>query len=185
MKNELLKKISKGDRQAFNEFYAKSFYDVLQKVQIFIKNESDIDGVVSEVFFQIWKNSKKIYKTHDIEAYIFIMIRNISYRHLRAKTKMFDYITIDTLFEETYGYESYIETSLEDKELVSIYEKAIKTLPKRCKQIYLLSREHKLKNKEIASLLDLTEGTVEQHMNTAIKKIIKYIELRYPSLQYS
>ena len=79
--------------------------------------------------------------------------------------------------------ESAIENELITNEMISVYNKAINALPERCKLIFLMVREEKLRHKEIAQILSITEGTIEQQMNIAIKKIVAIVKAHYPSLK--
>jgi len=76
-----------------------------------------------------------------------------------------------------------IEGEMIEQEMLDTYRKAVEELPERCKLIFLMVREEKLKHKEIAQILGITEGTIEQQMNIAIKKILAVVRKHYPSLR--
>jgi RNA polymerase sigma-70 factor (ECF subfamily) len=60
---------------------------------------------------------------------------------------------------------------LQAKQTEELVYKLIEQLPPRCKQIFVLSRKEFLSNKEIASLMELNEKTVENQISIAIKFI--------------
>jgi RNA polymerase sigma-70 factor (ECF subfamily) len=60
---------------------------------------------------------------------------------------------------------------LQAKQTEELVNKLIEQLPPRCKQIFVLSRKEFLSNKEIASLMELNEKTIENQISIAIKFI--------------
>ncbi len=52
-----------------------------------------------------------------------------------------------------------------------IIEEAILLLPPKCKEVFLLSRESGMKNKQIAETLGISVKAVEKHITKAIKQI--------------
>lgn len=68
----------------------------------------------------------------------------------------------DNLYEEQWSL--YNET-----ELRQALDNAISKLPQRCREVFVLSRFENLKNKEIAERLGITEKTVENQINKALR----------------
>ena len=61
------------------------------------------------------------------------------------------------------------------KETQAIINQAIKLLPPRCQQIFVLSRKEMLTHKQIAQIMELSEKTIENQITIAIKAIKAYI----------
>jgi RNA polymerase sigma-70 factor (ECF subfamily) len=68
---------------------------------------------------------------------------------------------------------------LEAKELENIIGKAIDSLPERCYAVFSLKRFGALKNKEIASKLNISEKTVENYTTLAFSKIRETIKKHF------
>ena len=49
-----------------------------------------------------------------------------------------------------------VDSDLLDAEMTEVYNKALSELPERCKLIFLLAREERMKHKEIAQALSIT-----------------------------
>ena len=62
-----------------------------------------------------------------------------------------------------------------DQERRELIQSAINSLPNKCREVFRLTMSDKLKHKEIAKLLDISEKTVEAHVASAYKKIQAYI----------
>ena len=58
-------------------------------------------------------------------------------------------------------------------------EKAINTLPQRCKLIFKLVKEEGLAYKEVADILRISVKTVDAQLVTALRKITLAIKLDY------
>ena len=69
---------------------------------------------------------------------------------------------------------------LEFKELELSVKEAIEKLPNKQKQVFILSREHGLKQAEISRLLHITVPTVKSHITQAVHFIRKECKNIYP-----
>ena len=57
------------------------------------------------------------------------------------------------------------------KELVTQINAVVKTLPKKCRIVYSLSRNKQLSHKEISEKLNISTKTVENHIGFALKTL--------------
>ena len=163
MKNEfilktLLSHVAKGDYASFRELFDIQYATVNRFVGYFLPNKEDREGVVSEVF---------------------IISRNESFHYLKQKEHQRQNISIDELPIDLYIDTNEVDSDLLDAEMTEVYNKALSELPERCKLIFLLAREERMKHKEIAQALSITEGTVEQQMNIAIRKMLDAVSRYY------
>ena len=55
--------------------------------------------------------------------------------------------------------------------MIQRLNRAIEALPPKCKMAFKLVREDKLKYKEVASILEISIKTVENHLVNAVKKL--------------
>lgn len=172
---EYLIKISDGDSDVFRLFYNENYIQIYRIVSYYIASREAREEVVSDVFFKIWTNRKKLTKIDNIDSYLFILARNESFDYIK-KTK--EAISIDDLPIGIVSQEMKPDDSIIDKELNLQIEKSIQELPYNCKLIFLMVREQGLKYKEVASILNISEKTVNAQMVIAIKKLSKAL-LKY------
>ena len=71
------------------------------------------------------------------------------------------------------------ESLMEDNEYELLIQEAINSLPPKCKEVFRLVLSDKLKNREIAELLSISESTVNEHIALAYKRITLYVKKRY------
>lgn len=61
--------------------------------------------------------------------------------------------------------------NIEYKELTEQVSSVVNTLPDKCREVYKLSREECLSHKEIASQLNISTKTVENHLTKALRQL--------------
>jgi RNA polymerase sigma-70 factor (family 1) len=165
------------DETAFRELFF-SFYGPLKKFAIgFVKLQEPAEEIVSDVFIEIWKRRKHLMEIEDLKVYMYICVRNESIRKLQQQRKN---LTV-SLDDFTYQFASnYIrpDEAMLNSELIQKIQAAINDLPPRCKLVYKLAKEDKLKYKDISAILQISIKTVDNHLATALKKIASAINFR-------
>lgn len=174
----VLLSVSRGDQRAFADLFNLYYSDLYRFVRYFL-SETDAEDVVSEVFVSLWNSRKKLTLVKNFKSYIYTMARNEAYGHLRLENKIQN-VSLDDMPVSLSICEESAEGRIIEKEMIDVYNKAVAQLPERCKLVFLMVREEKLKYKEIAEVLQITTGTIEQQMNQAIKRIAETIEQTYP-----
>ena len=64
-----------------------------------------------------------------------------------------------------------VEDDLWKSDIKEAVQKAILSLPEKCREVFTLSKLDGLKNREIADKLNISEKTVERHMSIALSKL--------------
>ncbi|HMQ43786.1 MAG TPA: sigma-70 family RNA polymerase sigma factor [Mariniflexile sp.] len=106
--------------------------------------------VVQEIWISVWERRTKIDNTN-IEGYLFRAVRFKIYNQFRTLKYR------DKLIEEfVQNYKSQIPVNTTDehiqfKDTETIIFSTVNGLPKKCKQVFQLSRFEGLKNNEIAT----------------------------------
>jgi len=177
---EIINRIARKDKKAFRLFYNHFYPSVYRYTSYFLSAKEDCEEVVSDVFFIIWRRGIELTAVKNMRAYLYTITRNEAYRRLRqVKEKT---ISIDDMPVAMEMDNSSIEGEMIESEMMDSLNQAITELPERCKLIFLMVRQEQMKYKEIAEVLSITEGTIEQQMNIAIKKIASTIKQLYPYL---
>lgn len=177
----LLASVASGDRNAFRILFDILYPTVYNFIGYFLPQKEDCEEVASGVFFIIWKQRHSLLSIKDFKAWLYTVSRNEAYHHLKQKEKYCN-ISIDDLPVELSIDQSAIDGEMIEKEMLDVYNRAVAELPERCKLIFLMVREERLKYKEIARILSIAERTVERQMNIAIRKIVSVVGKHYPPL---
>jgi len=168
--HNLIKNLIKGDAHSFDEIY--ELYN--KRVYAFsfrnLKNKEDAEGVVQEVFLNLWKDRIKLKELKSLDAWIFTISFNVIRRHFRKLTRERKHL--EKFKETTLTNDSSTITEVEYHDLLEKAEKIVEKLPPRQKTIYMLSKKEGLSNTEISKKLNITKKTVENYLTYA-KAFIK------------
>ena len=181
---QLMQQIAAGNEQSFRQlydfYYKKLFHFAFAIVQI----KEAAEEIVEDVFIKIWNIRQSLTGIHNIKVYLYTAIKNTSLNFLAKKakeniTQPFDCINID--LAEANSPEALMITADLHKKI----QHAIDELPPRCKIIFKLVREDKLKYKEVAEILNISVNTIDAQMAIAIKKIMTSLrsEIDYPLIR--
>ncbi len=177
----ILKSVSEGDCEAFARLYDLFYLRVYRFARYFIRNREDREETVAEVFRIVWQNRHLLPGIRNFESYVYVITRHEAFRILRSYPR-YRHISIDEMPVEVTSAQPDAEAGLMEREMMRLYTEAVETLPERCKLIFLMVREQRLRYREVAQILAISEKTVERQVNIAIKKILKIVRERFPYL---
>lgn len=168
--HRLIQDLIKGDALSFDIIFTK--YN--KKVYAFslknLKNKEDAEGVVQEVFVNLWKDRAKLKEIEKLEAWIFAICFNTIRKHFRKLIRERKHL--QKFAESSLWDDNSTVTEIEYNDLLEKAEKIIEKLPSRQKAVFLLSKREGLSNTEISGKLNITKKTVENHLTKA-KSFIK------------
>ncbi len=167
----LLERISIGnDEKAFKQFFDLFAGRLYRFSYSFIKNKFLAEEVVSDVFFKVWLTRENLLNIANIKAYLFKATYNTTLNYLDEEKRK-KAVSLEDL-EVDLGVDLICpETELITKELKGIIEKAIDSLPSRCKLIYRMAKVEQMKYKEISELLNVSVKTIDSQLVIAVGKI--------------
>ena len=122
---------------------------------------------VQDVFVSLFKLRDSLNPDISILAYLHVALKNRIFNHYRHQN-------VHRRYEQ---YVALQQPDISDNTVALLYSKElemqikgeIEKLPLQCRTVFLLSREEGLPNKEIASHLNISVNTVEQHMRKALR----------------
>ena len=74
--HSLLTMIQEENTLAFNMFYEMYYDQVFRYTYYFLKDTESCREVVADVFFAVWQSRKRLKDIENLEAYLFISVRN-------------------------------------------------------------------------------------------------------------
>ncbi len=166
--------------------YKKLFFHFFLPLKSFsfsiIKSKELAEEIVSDILIEIWAKRKQLTEIEDLKMYLYVSVRNASLRKLQ-QTKKTMFLSLDEVRVEFASPDENAETILLTQELSEKIDTAIQQLPQRCKLIFKLAKEDRLKYKEIAVLLNISVKTIDHQVSIALKKIAEtlHISLKKPS----
>ncbi len=168
------------------ESYKKIFFHFFLPLKSFsfsiIKSKEMAEEIVSDVLIEIWAKRKQLAEIDNLKMYLYVSVRNVTLRKLHQTQKV-KTLSLDEVQVEFASANENGETILLTQELSEKIDAAILQLPQRCKLIFKLAKEDRLKYKEIAVLLHISVKTIDHQVSLALKKIaeVLQISLKRPS----
>ena len=159
--------IKEGNGLAFDIAFRQYRELLFRHAHCILRDMDETEDVVQEVYTDLWEKRELIPDGIEISGYLYRMTRNRVLNKLK-RDKVIDKYLKHAIYQQRVETPSSDEWMLE-KELSAIIEAEVKKLPPRMQEIFLLSRQEGLSHKEIASLLQITEGTSKLQMSKALK----------------
>ena len=159
--------IKAGDEVVFEKVF-KFYYSRLCNYAAGIVNDADeAEEVVQQTMINLWEKRNTLEISTSFKSYLYRAVHNAALNKIRqAKVKQL--YTIHKVYEgENYAEQAshkVMKTELEQQ-----IQTAIDKLPEQCRLVFKLSRFEEMKYAEIASHLDISIKTVENHMGKALK----------------
>ena len=163
-KKEIIKKLQKGDVLSFDEIYREYNKKIYSFSLSYLKNREDAEGVVQEVFLNLWRKRADMKTQYEIGSYLFTITYNTIRKHFRKLSRERKHL--EEYDKTVLTEDNSTNTSIEYRNMVELAEAAIGQLPARQRNIYHLCRDG-LTSKEIAEKLGISARTVENHLYRA------------------
>ena len=162
-------KVAEGDEHAFFILYDLYWERLYNKVMAIVKNRDDTNDVVQDVFVSLWQNRATLVNVRELSPYLMTIAKNRAIKLLLKSKQLPE--SIDSFINFANNYSFSPEREYDTKELANIINLQVENLPGKMKEIFVLSRENGLSNKEIANSLNISEHTVKKQINNSIKRI--------------
>lgn len=175
----LVEEVAVGNLAAFRKFYDLAYPAAHRFVGYFLSVKEDREEVLSEVFFIVWKCRTSLTEVKNLKSWLYTVCRNETFRYLKHEKK-YRGVSIDDMPVDLHVDVAATDTALVESEMFEHFRRAVDELPERCKLIFLMAREEKMKHAEIAEILSVTEGTVAQQMSKAIGRIVEAVGKYFP-----
>ncbi len=159
---DLIEGCLKNDRSKQKRLYYK-YCDAMYTVAYRILNDhEEANDVLQESFIQVFLKMNQFRKESTLGAWIKMIVVRTTLKHLKEKK------TFESIENYTDDNVDFIPGVVDGK----ILEKVILSLPAGYRTIFLLVEVEGYKHKEVAEMLNITEGTSKSQLFYA-KKLLK------------
>lgn len=172
-----LQRIAAGDQAAFTRLvshYHRTVYAIAYKLTRSMPLSEDI---VQDVFLKLWLKRAELPEVDNFAAFLHTVSTNTIYSYLRQQVREQEQKRRIAPEEATLSGND-TEAAVQDKEYEQLLEKAIRRLPARQQQTYLLIKKQGMKREQVALLLKISPETVKSNLDLAIKSIRAYCMAR-------
>lgn len=168
----------KTDRKKRFQTRFERYYPMLCRIAAgYLADSDDCEDVVQELFISIWNHGKDDLEEDAFVAYLKTATRNNCITFLRRHRRL------DTVSAHTEASLQLSDTTESEQptDYATLLDTLLALLPPKCRDVFMMSKIQKMKYKEIAAALDISEKTVENHIGKAIH-IIRAYATSHPTL---
>lgn len=161
---ELMKRIQKADMVAFNIFvdrYKNRLFTVINRM---LDSREEAEEIVQETFLRVHQHSHTFDFRFAISTWVYTIALNLARNELRRKKRV-KFFDIEDYKEKLSAPEK--KTLGDPTKIMAMLKKAIKKLPSKYKEAFILRDIDQLSYEEIAQILSVPLGTVKSRVNRA------------------
>ena len=140
---ELIEQVKNGNNIAFAALYDYYWQRVYNFTKLYVTSSDSISEIVQDVFVKFWESRHLLDSNKKLEGFLFIITRNIIFNKARSRIRedMFKMTILRSIEnEEPYNQEDCMVA----EDLKEYIDRLIAVLPKRQREIFLMSREENL-----------------------------------------
>lgn len=154
--------------QAYNDYYQP----ILNFLRSRVRDGQVAEDLAGEVFYKAWKGRHNFRFGTSYKAWLFRIARNTLIDYWRKKKDM----TLGNLEEgQIMSPGPTLEASMQVQDEVGVLTAALDQLPGTMKSVTILRFIEGLSAKEVAAILNLTEGNVRTIQFRALAKLREYM----------
>lgn len=170
----LIGDLKAGSVAAFEALFRAEYEALVRFAFAFLKSRAKAEELVQEVFFTLWSQRERWSIRDSVRGYLFAATRNQALNLLRRGNLEQRWVTGaeastggDFLLARTAPTDEATVTA----ELGSAIQAAVDRLPGRCRETYLLSRQHQMSYEEIAQTMGVSVRTVQEQLGRALRAL--------------
>ncbi len=164
---ELIVHVSTGDDHAFAEIYKRYAEPIYRHIRKRISCRDDARDVLHDIFTSLWQRRESLPEARQLSAFLFAAAKYRVINYL-SKHQFREGALVE--FQRHFPLDSMgADHLVRERELSSLIETAVSSLPDKMQVIFRMSRQEHLSHKEIAENLNLSETTVKKQVANALK----------------
>lgn len=172
---KLIYNILAGNKDAFKELMEKYQAKVFSTAMGFVHSKEDAEDITQEVFIKVYQSLSTFKGEAAFSTWLYRITVNHSLLFINRNKKNRLLVSLENIFNKPNNENTPLE-SLEIKERDERIKKAIDSLPDSQRAAFVLSKYEELNQKEIAAILNKSEGAVEQLLQRAKTNLQKKLQ---------
>jgi RNA polymerase sigma-70 factor, ECF subfamily len=167
--SEIIKQVLLGQRESFGVLVERYQEMVFRTCMGFLHNKEDADDLTQEIFIQVYQSLSNFKGESSFSTWIYRIAVNASLNRVRKTSKNFLIQRIESLWGtdkqkpiEISAPESENPENLMIRDEYRVWvQRALNSLPENQRIAIILSKYDDLSQREIAEIMNTTEGAVE------------------------
>jgi RNA polymerase sigma-70 factor (ECF subfamily) len=171
---ELLILLREGGESGLDGLFRRHYVDLCRTADRIVLNETAAEDIVQDFFLVLWQKRNTLPIIDSVRAYLHRSVRNRSLNYLRDQKRI---PSGDGEMPVLTSSADEASAPLELAEMQKKVDRAINSLPERCRLVYVLSRFEGLSHKEIGEKMDISSKTVENQMGRAYRFLRDFLSV--------
>jgi len=162
---KLLEKLQAGDHAAFEKIYHLYKARLISASLRLLKSPELTEELLQNLFLKIWEQRERIDTTQSLNAYLYKVAHNMAYDVFRKASRdkrLYEHLAVAT--KTSYDH---IEKHIYRKENQAELNEAISLLPPQQQKVFILCKLEEKSYDEASKILNITTGTINNHMYRA------------------
>ena len=168
-KIEKYKNNQKLDLEKIIDEYSGYIYSIIRNMANEYLSQEDIEEIVSDTFFILWKNADKLEDDRILSSYIAGITKNLVKEKSRVININYDISEYENIIQDNVK----VDMICEQREKVNVLEKTVKQLKEDDILIFNLYYYFSMKISEISKALNISDFNVKMRLHRIRKKIKK------------
>lgn len=169
-----LRRVRAGDVAAFEALFTAYYEPLVRFAFGYVKGREPAEELVQDIFLALWEQRARWDVHEAVHTYLYTMTRNRSLNWLRRQAlEQRSMASAESGDAEVAALPQpeHTDDRLRLAELDQALLAAVDRLPPRCREAFVLSRQHHLTYAEIARVMKISERTVQEQIVRALRAL--------------
>jgi RNA polymerase sigma-70 factor (ECF subfamily) len=172
--------IRNGDKKMFMKVIDLYYNEIYIYAKSLCRDEFLAKDLIQDVCFKLWEKRESLSTNTVLKGWLYKSIKYKYLDHIKKYKK--ETFAIEKTFSDTLTNVIQQEYDENLNRKLELLEKEIEVLPKKCKQVLVMSKKEGLSNIEIANYLGISIKTVEGHLTQGFKILKNNLNKKYQLL---
>jgi len=171
----LVRAAQRGDKEALQLLFRENWAWLKGLVYSIVQNADDIDDILQDICVRVISNIKSLRRPERFRPWLAILARRqaLRYRQQKAQRQMPVNMELEDL-EDNSDSAQLIE-NIEQRQQYQLILNAVKSLPEKYRQVFILKHINDLAYRQIAEILDVPVTTVQIRLVRARRMLYNWI----------
>jgi RNA polymerase sigma-70 factor (ECF subfamily) len=182
----LIQRCLRGDQAAWDVIVKQHWRKVFNVAYKFVGKHDEAEDLAQDIFLKIFKALDTFDRRANFQTWLISISRNLCidhYRSVRRERETIDH-SVDANQLSAAAPEPGPIAALEQRDRVALLRRALSALPKTLRTAVIMRDIQEMSYQEIASRLNLPEGTVKSRINRGRTELARQV-LKISGSEYS
>ena len=174
----LIENVQRGEMAAFQQLVEKYKQKVYYMALEMTGNHHDAEDLSQEVFMKVYVSIKDFRGDSKLSSWLYRIAMNLCID--KSRRKRLKLVELDERIQEKPSPGLTPDAAIQSQAMQVQIQQALSKLPPRQRSIFVMRHYNEMMLREIAEVLEISEGTVKAQLFRAIQKLQKELARLHP-----